>query len=101
MDRDIKGKILGKYNLMEGIMDITTNSIETVCELPQDGSCRDANKISCFPTKSELKFEGFWRYLFIYSLFNDAFSISDYITSNERMIVNNELERMWNEVVVA
>jgi hypothetical protein len=32
-------------------------------------------------------------YLFIYSLFNDAFSISDYIVSNERMIVDNELER--------
>jgi hypothetical protein len=31
---------------------------------------------------------------FIYSLFNDAFSISNYIASNERMIVNNELERM-------
>jgi hypothetical protein len=40
-------------------------------------------------------------YLFIYSLFNDAFSISDYIASNKRMIVNNELERMWKETVVA
>jgi hypothetical protein len=27
--------------------------------------------------------------------------ISDYIASNERMIVNNELERMWKEAVVA
>jgi hypothetical protein len=39
------------------------------------------------------------------SLFNDAFSISisDYIASNERMrmIVNNELERIWKEVIVA
>jgi hypothetical protein len=33
-------------------------------------------------------------YLFIESLFNDAFSISVYIASNERIIVNNELERM-------
>jgi hypothetical protein len=40
-------------------------------------------------------------YLFICSLFNDAFSISDYTASNERMIVNNELERMWKEAVVA
>jgi hypothetical protein len=40
-------------------------------------------------------------FLFIYSLFNDAFSISDYIASNERMIVKNELERMWKEAVVA
>jgi hypothetical protein len=29
-------------------------------------------------------------YLFIYSLFNDDFSRSDYAASNERMIVNNE-----------
>jgi hypothetical protein len=39
--------------------------------------------------------------LFIYSLFNDSFSISYYIASNEMMIVNNELERMWKEAVVA
>jgi hypothetical protein len=41
--------------------------------------------------------------LFIYSLFNDAFSVSDYTVSNERMrmIVNNELERMWKEAVMA
>jgi hypothetical protein len=41
--------------------------------------------------------------LFIYSLFNDAFSSSDYTASNERMrmIVNNELERMWKEAVLA
>jgi hypothetical protein len=38
---------------------------------------------------------------FIYSLFNDAFSISDFSASDERMIVNSELERMWKEVVVA
>jgi hypothetical protein len=39
--------------------------------------------------------------LFTYNLFNAAFNISDYIASNERMIVNNELERMWKEAVVA
>jgi hypothetical protein len=40
---------------------------------------------------------------FIYSLFKDAFSISDKTASNERMmmIVNNELEKMWKEAVVA
>jgi hypothetical protein len=38
--------------------------------------------------------------LFIHSLFNNAFSCSDYTVSNERMIAN-ELERMWKEVVVA
>jgi hypothetical protein len=32
-------------------------------------------------------------YLFIYLLFIYAFSLSGYIASNERMIVNNELER--------
>jgi hypothetical protein len=36
----------------------------------------------------------------IYSLFNDAFSSSDYIASDERMIGNNESESMWKEVVV-
>jgi hypothetical protein len=40
-------------------------------------------------------------YLFTYSLFNDAFSSSHFIASNERIIVNNELERMWKEAVVA
>jgi hypothetical protein len=39
--------------------------------------------------------------IFIYSIFNDVFCISHYITSNERMIVNNELERIWKEAVVA
>jgi hypothetical protein len=38
---------------------------------------------------------------FIYSLFNDAFSVSDFIASNEMIMVNNELERMWKEAVVA
>jgi hypothetical protein len=33
----------------------------------------------------------FIAYLFTCSLFNDAFSISDYIASDKRMIVNNEL----------
>jgi hypothetical protein len=40
-------------------------------------------------------------FLFIYSLFNDAFSSSDYTASSEKMIVNNELERIWKEAVVA
>jgi hypothetical protein len=40
-------------------------------------------------------------YLFIYSFFNDAFSISDSTASNERMIVINELKRLWKEAVVA
>jgi hypothetical protein len=31
-------------------------------------------------------------YFFIYNLFNDAFSSSDYIALNERTILNNELE---------
>jgi hypothetical protein len=48
-----------------------------------------------------LLFQNVFIYLFTYSLFNDAVSISDYIASNERMIVNNELERMWKETVVA
>jgi hypothetical protein len=40
-------------------------------------------------------------YLFICAAFNDAFSSSDYAASNERMIVNNELESMWKESVEA
>jgi hypothetical protein len=35
------------------------------------------------------------------SLFNDAVSSLNYITSNDWMIVNNELEMMWKEAVVA
>jgi hypothetical protein len=38
--------------------------------------------------------------VFIYSLFNDASSILDSISSNSRMTVNNELGRMWKEAVV-
>jgi hypothetical protein len=38
---------------------------------------------------------------FIYNLFNGTVSISDKKASDERMIVNNELERMWKEAVVA
>jgi hypothetical protein len=37
--------------------------------------------------------------LFIYSLFNGAFSSSDYIVLNE--IMDNELERIWKEAVMA
>jgi hypothetical protein len=39
--------------------------------------------------------------LFIYSLLNDFVSSSDYIESNKRIIVNNEMERIWKEAVVA
>jgi hypothetical protein len=38
---------------------------------------------------------------FICSLFKNAFSISDYVASYKRMIVNNELEMMWKEAVMA
>jgi hypothetical protein len=38
-------------------------------------------------------------YLVISCLFNDTVSSSDYIASNDR--VNNKLEIIWNEVVVA
>jgi hypothetical protein len=37
----------------------------------------------------------------VFSLFNDALSISYYIASNDRMTVNNEVERMGQEAVVA
>jgi hypothetical protein len=40
-------------------------------------------------------------YLFFYDVFNNAFSNLDYIESNGRMIVNNELERMRKEAAVA
>lgn len=36
----------------------------------------------------------------IYGLFNDAESISGYTASNVRRSLNNELERIWKEVVV-
>jgi hypothetical protein len=35
--------------------------------------------------------------LFVYGLFNNASSNSGNIVLNERMAVNNELERLWNE----
>ena len=34
---------------------------------------------------------------FIPSLFNDALNCYDYTESNERVLVNNELERMWKK----
>jgi hypothetical protein len=40
-------------------------------------------------------------YLFIYSIFEDVFNSSDYVAPNERMIVNNELERICKEAIVA
>jgi hypothetical protein len=39
-------------------------------------------------------------YLFAYSLFNDAYSISVCIVSNERVIVSNELEMVWKGEIV-
>jgi hypothetical protein len=48
------------------------------------------------PTTHDITVNNMW--LFIYSLFNDAFSIW---TIYERMTVSNELERMWKEAVVA
>jgi hypothetical protein len=41
-----------------------------------------------------------WAHLLIDDLFNDTTIISNYIVSNGRMI-NERMERMWNEVVVA
>jgi hypothetical protein len=53
----------------------------------------------CSPLHStHLSFGGI--YVFIYTLYNTAFSSSDYIVSG-RMIVSNKLERTRNEVVVA
>jgi hypothetical protein len=43
----------------------------------------------------------YYHCLFIYTLFNDPFNDSDYTASNVRMTVNNELERVWKEVVIA
>jgi hypothetical protein len=40
-------------------------------------------------------------YLFICSLFNDAANNSYYVALNDRIVVNNELERIWKEAVVA
>jgi hypothetical protein len=38
--------------------------------------------------------------LFIYCLFNDAVSSSDYVASNGRTILNTELEGTWKEAVL-
>jgi hypothetical protein len=35
---------------------------------------------------------------YFYSSFNNVFSYSDYTASSERVIVNNELDRIWKEV---
>jgi hypothetical protein len=34
-------------------------------------------------------------------LFNDAVSNSAFVGSNEWLIINNELDRMWKETIVA
>jgi hypothetical protein len=39
-------------------------------------------------------------YVFICGLFSDAVSNSEYIALND-LLLNNELERMWKEAVVA
>jgi hypothetical protein len=39
-------------------------------------------------------------FLSICSLFKDAISTSAFITSNDWLIVNNKLKRMWNELFV-
>jgi hypothetical protein len=40
-------------------------------------------------------------YLFICGVFYDAVSISDSITSNDKIMVNNEFEKIWKEAVMA
>jgi hypothetical protein len=40
-----------------------------------------------------------WIYLFIYYRLNDAVSSSYYIASITQWLMNNELERIWNEAV--
>jgi hypothetical protein len=37
----------------------------------------------------------------MYDLFNDASNFSHYVVLNARIIVSNELERKWKEVIVA
>jgi hypothetical protein len=39
--------------------------------------------------------------LLIFIVYLTTLSVSHYIASNERIIVNNELERMWKEAVMA
>jgi hypothetical protein len=40
-------------------------------------------------------------YLFMCSIFNDAVSNSGYIAFNEWLLVNDEMEWMWKEAIVA
>jgi hypothetical protein len=42
---------------------------------------------------------GLLLYLFICSLCNNALSNSDYTESNDLMVMNNELERVWEKVM--
>jgi hypothetical protein len=70
-----------------------------------------ANHHSCSNGSKTLKLYSFmdfltplrnvYIYLFICGLFNDAASNSNCMASNDRIIVNNELERIWKEAVVA
>jgi hypothetical protein len=36
-----------------------------------------------------------------YASFHDSARHSKFIASNDRMVVNNEVERAWNEIIVA
>jgi hypothetical protein len=40
-------------------------------------------------------------YLFVYDLFSDTVSSVGYIASNNRLIMNNELEMMWKVASMA
>jgi hypothetical protein len=40
-------------------------------------------------------------YLYMNGLFNNTFKTLDFIALNDTLIMNNELERMWTEVIVA
>jgi hypothetical protein len=40
-------------------------------------------------------------HLFIYYLFKDVVGSSDFTVSNDRMIMNSQLERIWKKVIMA
>jgi hypothetical protein len=39
--------------------------------------------------------------IYLFLVYLTTLSVSEYMASNERLIVNNELEMMWKEAVVA
>jgi hypothetical protein len=64
---------------------------------------REESKLQRYIPHGLLRCDGLYLfiYLFIYSLFNDAFSISGYsIALNDRMMMDNELETTQKETVV-